>query len=338
MSRLRPLPAAAAAAALAAVLAGSGCTAFGADDADLQVYSARHYDLEEAFAEFEEEQGVQIEFLFGDDAELRERIEGEGEDTAADVYLTVDAGNLALAAEEGLFQPVDSPVLPRAVPAAFRDPEDRWFGLAQRARTIVYDPRVVDPAELSTYEALAQPRWDGRLCLRGSTETYTQALVASLIARHGDDRARRIVEGWIDDAQIFSNDVDLLENIASGGCEVGIANHYYLAELLAEDPELPVELFWANQDTSGTHVNVSGGGVTAASDDPELATELLEWLATDGQEAFTSGNQEYPVNPDVGPTELVQDFGEFRADDLQLAQLGRYNADAVRLMAEVGYE
>jgi len=319
-------------------LAASGCAAVSAEDDVVEVYSARHYDLEQAFQQFSEETGVQVEFLYGTDAELRERIEAEGEDTPADVYMTVDAGNLALAAEQGIFQPIRSEVLTGAVPRQFRDTDDRWFGLAERARTIVYDPRVVDPSELSTYEDLADPRWDGRLCLRGATETYTQALVASLIARHGYDESKRIVQGWIDDAQIFSNDVDMMDNIASGACEVGIANHYYLAQMLDEDPDLPVSLFWANQRTSGTHVNISGAGVTAEADNPELAQQLLEWVATDGQEAFTSGNFEFPVNPDVEPTAQAADFGRFRADRLHSSELGRHNADAIRLMAEVGYE
>jgi len=329
---------AALASALVTSLAATGCSAIAGDDEVVRVYSARHYDLEAGFAEFTAETDIEVEFLYGDDAELRERILAEGEDTAADVYMTVDAGNLALAAEQGIFAPIESDVLTQAIPEHFRDLDGRWYGFAKRARTIVYDPRQVDPAELSTYEALADPVWDGRLCLRGATETYSQALVASLIARHGYAETTRIVEGWIDDAQIFSNDVDLLENIASGNCEVGIANHYYLARLIDEDPDFPVELFWANQETSGTHVNISGAGVTANADDPERAQQLLEWLATDGQEAFTADNFEYPVNPDIEPVPLVQEFGDFRADDLHAAELGQYNADAIRLMAEVGYE
>jgi iron(III) transport system substrate-binding protein len=162
--------------------------------------------------------------------------------------------------------------------------------------------------------------------------------VASLIARHGYGDAKQVVQGWVDDAQIYSNDIDLMENIASGDCEVGIANHYYLAQLLEENPDFGVELFWANQDTGGTHVNLSGAGVTAEADDPDLAKQLLEWLATDGQDAFTSGNFEYPVNPDVEPVPLVQEFGSFTADSLPAADLGTFNAEAIRLMAETGYE
>ena len=324
---------------VAAIVSTAGCTSVaGADDDVVRVYSARHYDLEPAFEQFYEETGIEVEFLYGSDAELRERIQAEGEDTLADVYMTVDAGNLALAAESGMFRPLDSEVLESAVPENLQDPDGLWYGLSQRARTIVYDPSKVDPSELSTYEALAEPEWESRLCLRRSTNVYTQSLVASLIARHGEERAFEIVSGWADNARIYNNDVAILENIASGNCEVGIVNHYYLARQLEEDPDLPVELFWANQVTSGTHVNVSGAGVTANADDPELARQLLEWLATDGQEAFVEGNHEYPANPDVAPGELIAGFGDFEADTLDAAEFGALNAEAVELMAQAGYE
>ncbi len=334
--RWRPLIALASIACTA--LAASGCSLAGADDNVVRVYTARHYDLESAFEKFSADTGISVEFLYGTDAELRERIEAEGEDTLADVYMTVDAGNLAAAADEGVFQPVRSQVLDDAVPRSLRDPQDRWFGLAERARTIVYDPSRVDPSELSTYEELADPKWDGKLCLRGATESYTQSLVASLIAKDGYAETTKVVEGWVDDAQIFSNDVDLMQNIASGDCEVGIANHYYLAQLIDKDPDFPVQIFWADQQTGGTHVNVSGAGVTAAADNPDLAQQLLEWLATDGQQAFTSGNFEYPVNPDVKPVPLIAGFGEFKADQLNAAQLAARNTEAIKLMAQTGYE
>lgn len=308
------------------------------DEEAVRVYSGRHYDLEQAFEQFSEETGVDVEFLFGDDAELRERITAEGEDTLADVYMTVDAGNLALAAEEGLFRPLESQELREAVPENLRDPQGRWFGLSERARTIVYDPADVDPSELSTYAALADPRWEGRLCLRRSTNVYTQSLVASLIANEGRERALEIVTGWADNARILNNDVAILENIAAGSCDVGITNHYYLARLLEDDPDFPVEPFWANQQGRGVHVNVSGAGVTANADDPELAARLLEWLATTGQETFVEGNHEYPVNPEVEPGELIQEFGDFEVDPLNAAEFGGLNREAIELMAEAGYE
>ncbi|MGB3257738.1 MAG: extracellular solute-binding protein [Ornithinimicrobium sp.] len=324
--------------ALAGTLALTATGCAGGDDNVVRVYSARHYQLEQAFELFNEETGIEVEFLFGSDAELREKIEAEGEDTQADVYMTVDAGNLANAAEQGIFAPLQSEVLDEAVPAGLRDPQDRWFGLAQRARTIIYSPERVDPGELSTYEDLADPRWTDRLCLRQSTATYTQSLVASMIAADGEAATEEVVSGWAENAEIFSNDVEIIDNVASGNCDVGIVNHYYLAQRLADEPDLPVELFWANQDTTGVHVNISGAGVTANADDPELAQELLEWLATDGQEEFVSDNYEFPVNEDVDPVPLIADFGPFQAQDIDAVAYGELNAAAVQLMARAGYQ
>lgn len=324
--------------AAALALLASGCTSASASDDVVRVYSARHYDLEPAFEKFAEETGISVEFLYGSDAELRERIEAEGEDTLADVYMTVDAGNLALAAQEGIFQPLESEALTEAVPEHLRHPDGLWYGLSKRARTIVYNPETVDPSELSTYAALAEPQWEGRLCLRRSTNVYTQSLVASLIARLGYDRALEIVSGWADNAKILNNDVVILENIASGECDVGITNHYYLARILEEDPDFPVEVFWPNQETSGVHVNISGAGVTEHADNPDLAQRLLEWLATDGQDEFVTGNHEYAVNLSVEPGPIIAEFGEFEADQLDASEFGSLNEEAIRLMAEAGYE
>lgn len=323
---------------LLAVVA-AGCDIAAGNDDTVRVYSGRHYDLEEAFRQFGEDTGISVEFLFGGDAELRERLTVEGADTQADVYMTVDAANLALAAEQGLFQPLSSPTLEEAVPSSLRDPEGRWFGLSKRARTIVYNPDRVDAAELSTYEDLADPRWEGRLCMRNATNVYTQSLVASLIAHHGQDRAREIVGGWVDnDVDIINSDVRIVDTIDAGGCDVGIVNHYYVARVLEDEPDLNVAVHWANQQGRGTHVNISGAGVTTQADNPELAQRLIEWLATDGQEAFVSGNHEYPVNPGVDPDPLIAEFGEFKADELNAAEFGQLNDEAVRLMDEVGYE
>jgi iron(III) transport system substrate-binding protein len=335
--KLRHLPLVAALAVTS--LLAAGCTSIGGKDEVVRVYSARHYDLEPAFEKFYKDTGIKVEFLYGTDAELRERIKAEGKDTLADVYMTVDAGNLAIAAEDGMFQPLHSKVLDDAVPKNFRDPEDRWFGLSERVRTIIYNPDKVKPSELSTYEELADPKWKGRLCLRRSTNVYTQSLVASLIARDGEQKATETVKGWADNAaDIFNNDVEIVNNVGSGRCDVGIVNHYYLARVMQENPDINVKLFWANQSTSGVHVNISGAGVTKNADDPELAQKLLEWLATDGQEAFVNGNNEYPVNPKVKPEQLLAGFGEFKADSLDAATFGGLNAEAIKVMAKAGYE
>lgn len=312
----------------------------GGDDEVVRLYSGRHYDLERAFVQFSEETGISVEFLTGSDAELRERIVAEGDETQADVYLTVDAGNLAIAAEQGVFAPLESGILTNAIPASLRDPGGRWFGLTVRARTIVYHPDRVGPDEVpTTYEELAEPEWRGRLCLRNSSNVYTQSLVASLIAHHGPDEALRIVRGWAGNAEIMANDTLILESIAEGLCDAGITNHYYLARLLEEDPDFPVKLVWANQGGRGTHVNISGGGVTRYADDPELAQRLLEWLATDGQSLFVDGNHEYPANPSVTPEPLIAaEFGaSFVQDQLDAATFGGLNAEAVRLMDQAGY-
>jgi iron(III) transport system substrate-binding protein len=319
---------------------GDGDEAGGPPDPVLHVYSGRHYDVELAFTRFEEETGIEVEFLTGNDAELRERIAAEGEDTEADVYLTVDAGNLASAATDGLFQPLDSDVLRDVIPERYRDPDDRWFGLALRARTIVYNTDAVSEDEApTTYAEVASPEWEGRVCLRNAANTYQQSLVASLIAVHGEDEARSIVEGWARNAEIFANDVELIEAMAAGACDVGIANHYYLARAIEEDPDIPVDLLWADQGGSGVHVNVSGGGITTYADEPGLARRFLEWLGTNGQGILVAGNHEFPANEGVPAEPLItEEFGlDFERQDVGASEIGALNADAVRLMDEVGF-
>ena len=328
--------------ATSAVLALTGCSALGGgDDADLQIYTARHYDLEEAFAEFTDETGISVEFLSGDDAELLERLKAEGDSTPADIFMTVDAGMLWNAGEQGVLQPVDSAVLDEAVPQDLRDPDGQWYGLAMRARTVVYDPESVDPADLDatdTYAALGDPQWAGRVCMRDETASYTQSLVASLIDLHGREKALDIVQGWVDnDVQIMSNDVELLEAIDAGGCDVGISNHYYLARMLEEDPDFDVELYWASQEGDGTHVNISGAGLVEGTDAPEEAQQLLEWLATDGQSAFVDANHELPVNPEVEPEPLAASFGGFDRMPVDARAYGSLNSEAVELLDEAGY-
>ena len=323
---------------LVAALVAAACS--GDDGETLRVYSGRHYGIESAFQQFTDETGVEVEFRTGNDSELRELIAAEGEDTKADAYITVDAGNLAQAAEQGLFQPIDSPILDAAIPAELSDPDGLWYGLTIRARTIVYSPSLVSPDEVpTTYEELADPGWKGRLCLRNSSNVYQQSLVASLIAAHGEDEARRIVQGWADNAEILNNDVLILESLADGLCDVGIVNHYYLGRMIEENPDFPVELQWANQADRGVHVNISGGGVTKWSQHPELAQQFLEWLATDGQSVLVDANHEYPANPSVPAEPLIAErFGtDFVRDPLAAATFGALNPDAIRLMDDVGY-
>ena len=327
-------------AAGALLLAWSLPSCGGHDGPTLTVYSGRHYGIETAFEKYEDETGVNVEFLTGNDSELRERIVAEGEDTKADVYLTVDAGNLWAAAEDGLFQPLESAVLDDAIPEGLRDPENRWFGLAVRARTIVYNTDLIDESDVpTTYEELADPKWKGRICLRNASNDYQQSLVASMIVNDGEAETLDVLRGWATNADIYANDVELLEAMAAGACEVGIANHYYLARLLEEKPDTPVGLVWAEQDTRGVHINISGGGITRYADDVELGRQFLEWLATDGQDTLVADNHEYPANPDVEAEPLIRErFGtDFKRDSLHADALGSMNADAVRLMDEADF-
>ncbi len=317
-----------------------GGAATTSDGKVLHVYSGRHYDVEKAFQEFEDETGTKVEFLTGNDAELRERIAAEGTDTEADVYITVDAGNLASAAEDGLFQPMDSPTLRKVIPAQYRDPDDLWFGLALRARTIIYNTEALDPNEVpKDYADLAKPEWKGRVCLRNSTNDYQQSLVASMIAQDGEAKTLEVLQGWTRNADIYANDTEMIQAMAAGACDVGIANHYYLARELEQDPDLPVDLIWANQDAGGTHINISGGGITKSAKHPELAQEFLEWLGTKGQSVLVDSNHEFPASTEATPEPLItEEFGvDFTRQPLDAKRIGELNPEAVKLMDQAGF-
>ncbi|HXG15038.1 MAG TPA: extracellular solute-binding protein [Calidithermus sp.] len=308
--------------------------------AELVIYSARHYGQEAAFDAFTRKTGIPLKILNGSAGELFERLKAEGERSPADVLLTVDAGNLWNAARAGLLSRVDSPTLETNIPAHLRDPEGRWFGLTVRARTIVYNPTRVKPDELSTYEALGDPRWKGRLCLRPSSYIYTQSLLATMIKRHGEARVEEIVRRWVANQPVLINsDTKILEAIAAGQCDVGITNHYYLARLLARDPQFPVALFWANQQTTGTHVNISGAGVTAYAPHRAEAVRFLEFLSSpEAQQLFADLSFEYPANPLAAVNRIVARWGKFKQDDINVAAAGEFQAAAVRLADRAGYK
>jgi len=339
------------AAALSAVLltacsqpeddAATGTAAPPADAGTLVIYSERKYPfLEPIFKAYTESTGVQIETRVDGADALIERLAAEGATTPADLFITVDAGNLWQAAERGVLKSVTSPVLDANVPANLRDAEGRWFGLSERARTIMYATARVDPATLSTYEALAAPEWKGKLCLRSSGKVYNQSMVATMIERLGAERTREVLDGWVANlaAPPFADDTLLLRSVAAGQCEVGITNTYYLGRLQKDDPSFAVSPFWANQADSGVHVNISGAGVVANSDRPGQAQALLEWLSSDAvQQQFAALNFEYPVKPGVVLDPVVAAWGEFKADPVDIAVAGRRQAEAVMLMNEAGW-
>ncbi|MBS3956333.1 MAG: extracellular solute-binding protein [Clostridiales bacterium] len=305
----------------------------------VNVYTSRHYGVEPVFERFTEETGIEVRFTSGADALLRERLKAEGENTPADMYIAVDAGNLWLAAEDGLLESIDSQTLRDNIPEELRDADGRWFGLTQRVRTILYHPDRVTPEQLSTYEALADPMWNGRLFMRPSTHSYTQSLVSSLIAEHGPAGAEEIVRGWVANQPTYiDSDTKILEALAAGEGDVAITNHYYLGRLLEENPDFPIRVFWANQDDRGAHVNISGAGITANAPNRDNALALLEWLSGTGQEIFASSNHEFPANPEAEAHPIIQEFGPFKADPLNKGEFGRLQADAVKLLNTVGYE
>jgi len=309
------------------------------------VYSSRIEQLiKPLFDRYTAETGVQINLLTDRGGAIAERLAAEGEGSPADVLLTVDMGNLWSAAERGLLRQIDSPVLDGNVPASFRDPGSRWWGLSRRERTIFFDPGKVSPEQLSTYEDLAEPKWKGKLCLRTGKQTYTQSLVAMLLVAHGEFETERIVRGWVENlaTDVFTNDASLLKAIAAGQCEVGIANSYYYGRLLADEPGIQdkVHLFWANQGAGegGVHVNLSGGGVTRHAKNPAGAQKLLEWLSSNAaQSGYTHGTYESPVNPAVEPDAIIQAWGSYTPSALNAADIGSKQADAIRLLDRVGY-
>lgn len=307
---------------------------------ELVVYSARHYGQEKAFEAFTQKTGIQIKVRSGDTGQLFERLKAEGDKTEADVLLTVDAGNLWNAARAGLLAPVPSAELQRNIPAHLRDPEHRWFGLTMRARTIMYNTKKVNPAQLSTYEGLGDPRWKGRLCLRSSGYIYNQSLLATMIKRHGEPKTEDIVRGWVANQPVIINgDTKILEAIAAGQCDVGITNTYYLARLLAKDPNFPVAPFFANQSTTGTHVNVSGAGVTTHAKNRANAIRFIEFLSSmEAQQMFATTSLEYPANPKAEVHPTVKAWGSFKQDDINVASAGEFQAAATRLADRAGYK
>lgn len=328
-----------------AVVAGLGWLVFGGGDDGpvVNVYSARsHYGTEEVFNRFTDETGIRVEILGGEPAALVDRITAEGERTKADLLITTDAGFLWKATEEGLLAPVDSPALEAAVPANLRDPQGRWFAISQRARTIMRSTERVPEAQApATYAALGDARWKGKLCLRTSNNVYNQSLVATLIADRGEDAATAVVDAWMaNDPIILGADTEVLDAIAAGRCDVGLTNTYYLGNKLKDDPDFPVAPVWAEQGTGGTHVNVSGVGLTtAASENRDDAVRLMEYLLTpEAQRLIAEGNSEFPVLAGAERAEWIRDWGAFEADSRPIVRAGEFQAQAVQLMNEAGWK
>ena len=312
-----------------------------ASEDSVTVYSARKEHLiKPLFEAFTQDTGIKVEYLTGKGGALIERLKLEGKNTNADMFMTVDAGNLWYAGSQDLFQPVQTETLKSNIPAHLRDPNGLWTGLSVRARTIVYSTERVNPSDLSTYADLSTDKWKGKLCLRTSKKIYTKSLAASVIYNHGEDKAGDIISGWVDNLAATPNakDSHVMNAILAGQCDVGLVNTYYYGRLIAKNPNAPLKLFWANQDTTGVHVNVSGAGVTKHASNAAGATKLLEYLSSaKAQAIYGSLNKEYPANQNVASDDVVSAWGSFKQDTMNLSQAGILQADAVKLMQLKGY-
>ena len=309
---------------------------------ELVVYSSRADNLlKPVVAEYEKKTGTKVQLVGGQAGPLMEKIRAEGSNTPADVFITVDGGNLWQATQMGLLRPINSPTLKANIPASLRDPKNQWYGLSVRARTIFYNTNKVKPAELSSYAALADAKWKGRLCLRTSNNVYNQSLVGTMIANLGAVKTEQIVKGWVANlaAPPFANDTAMLEAIGAGRCDVGIANTYYYGRLMDKQPNLPIGIFFADQQGKGTHVNVSGAGVTKFSKRPAEAQKFIEWLSgSEAQNLFDDLNHEYPANPKVKPDPKVAKWGSFKQDVINVSVAGSNQKRAVMLMRKAGYK
>ncbi len=314
----------------------------------ITVYSERHYDTDQLlFDMFEDETGIEVRVIDGNADQLINRLDSEGPDTQADVLIIADAGRLHRAKAMDLLQAVHSDVLNENIPANYRDADAMWFGLTKRARVLVYHPDRVDPSDLSTYEALTGPAWEGRVVTRTSTNIYNQSLMASFIEIMGEEAAKDFAAGLVDSfARTPSgNDRDQAKYVVEGGADVAIMNTYYIGRMLnSSDPfeqevAETVGVFFPNQETTGTHVNVSAAGVTKHASNVEGAIKFIEFLSSEtAQGLFSSANYEYPVNERVEMDALLKEWGAFVAQDINLSVLGEHSYRAAIIMDEVGWE
>ena len=311
-------------------------------DNELNIYTSRQPQLLEPIIEdFYADTGIKINLLSGNAQELMERIDIEGENTNADIFMTVDAGVLWQANERGIFSEIESDILTKNIPTYLKDPNNNWFGFSKRARTIVYSSDEFSEDDFSTYEDLADPKWKGRLCLRTSKKVYNRSLIASMIDAYGFDKTKEVVSGWVSNlaAEVFSNDTNALKAVSSGQCGVTIVNTYYFARLLDDPSYSNLKIFWANQNDRGVHVNISGAGVVKSSKNKINAVKLLEYLSSvEAQNFYASANKEYPVVEKVLIDESIRDWGEFVEDNINVAKLGELQKEAVFLAQEVGYK
>jgi iron(III) transport system substrate-binding protein len=346
--RVRPPSRSRIVAALAvAVALGGPVLSSAASGAEVNIYSFRQEILIRPLLDlFTEQTGIEVNLVSGKADALLERLRSEGANSPADVLLTADAGRLIRAKEAGLLQPVASALLEANIPPRYRDPAGEWYGLSVRARPIIYARDRVDPEELSTYEALTDPRWRGRICIRSSGNIYNQSMLAAMIAHIGPEATEIWAKGLVANfARVpQGGDRDQIRAVAAGECDIAIVNTYYLARLAKSEVEKDrevaqkVAVFWPNQQGRGTHVNISGAGVTRSAKNRGNAIRLLEFLSSEeAQRIYAEVVNEYPVKPGAPVSDTVASWGPFKADDLNLAVLARHHAEAMRIVDRVGW-
>lgn len=319
-------------------------------EGEVNVYSSRQEQLIKPILDkFTAASGIKVNLVTGKDDALIERLKLEGENSPADLLMTADAGRLSRAKDLGLSQAVESETLKTAIPENLRDPENQWFGLTYRARPIFYVKEKIKPADLSTYADLADPKWKGKICVRSSDNIYNQSMLASMVASQGTETATKWAEGLVKNfaRPPEGGDRDQLKAAAAGMCDLAISNTYYYGQMLAsEAPEdkaaaEKMAIFWPDQGEQGrgTHINVSGATVTKAAKNKENAVKLLEYLVGDEAQAwYAEHNQEYPVKTAVPASSLLKGWGDFKADSINLSELGKHNAEAVKIMDTVGWK
>ena len=317
---------------------------------EVNIYTHRHYPSDAIlFKKFTEETGIKVNVVQANSDQIIHRLEEEGEYSPADLLLTVDVGRLYYAKEKGLLQPVHSKFLEEVIPSNLRDNEGYWFGVTKRARVLVYNIDSVDPKTLSTYEALSSKKYKDSILTQSSSSIYNQSLLASIIAHKGEKEAKVWAQGVKNNfaRQPTGSDRDQMRALAAGIGKVAIVNTYYVGQLINSksfsDKAVAemIGIFFPNQgkNESGTHINISGIGVTKYAKHKENAITFIEFLCSpEAQKVFTSVNYEYPANKNIAPSKLLQTWGDFKEDTIPLYKLGEHNVEAVKIFNEVGWK
>lgn len=312
---------------------------------EVNIYSYRQpYLLEPLLEAFTKKTGIETNVVFAKSG-LAERLEREGRNSPADVVMTVDISRLNELVERGLTAPLETEVLSEDIPEQYRHPAGKWYGLTTRARLIFTSKERVEPGEITTYEQLADGKWDDRICTRSGKHPYNIALIASMIAHHGEAETEQWLQGVKDNLarKPQGGDRDQIKAIAEGVCDVAIGNSYYYGNMLQDENQRPaaeaVNVVFPNADGRGTHVNISGMALTNSAPNREDAVKFMEFLTTpEAQRIYAKVNFEYPVNPTVQPSELVASWGELKADDLSLQTIAEHREAAVKMVDRVNYD